>query len=353
MFEAFDIKNFQSWEHGHFDFHPGVNVLIGTSRNGKSAALRALRWTVENKAPKGEWRRWDSKKTETELTISEVGAITRRRTASKNEYELDGYEDPFCNVNKNVPEPIAAHLNLDPSLNFSWQHDRPFLLSETSGEVARQLNRFARLDIIGTSLSRIEAKERKNKEASQNALESVERLEKDYASFSYLDALVEGISSLESLDTRRNETERVADLLWGLLQPAKALEEELKKYTDVEAHDELLEELEGSSRKLRELWQQRTTLTTVCTSIEQRRFELEISTETTSGEPGLLCLEQMKMKCDEVTMSSQALHKEILNVEKTQTVFDSAKSALETLELKWEETAPETCPLCDGKGRLK
>ena len=47
------LENFQSHENTEIDFDKGFNIIIGESRQGKTAILRALRWVLENR-PQGK-----------------------------------------------------------------------------------------------------------------------------------------------------------------------------------------------------------------------------------------------------------------------------------------------------------
>jgi exonuclease SbcC len=50
MIDHVAIKNFQSHKNTNIDFQRnGVNVIVGTSDQGKSAILRAILWAVNNR----------------------------------------------------------------------------------------------------------------------------------------------------------------------------------------------------------------------------------------------------------------------------------------------------------------
>ena len=44
MIEAVEIINFQPHENTVLEFAPGVNVIKGQSRSGKSSIIRSLEW---------------------------------------------------------------------------------------------------------------------------------------------------------------------------------------------------------------------------------------------------------------------------------------------------------------------
>ena len=53
MLKSLKIRNFESHRNTQLNFHPGVNVIVGESDQGKTAILRALEWVLFNR-PLGE-----------------------------------------------------------------------------------------------------------------------------------------------------------------------------------------------------------------------------------------------------------------------------------------------------------
>ena len=49
MIHSIKIQNIQSHKDTQLEFNPGINAIVGSSNNGKSAILRALYWVVYNR----------------------------------------------------------------------------------------------------------------------------------------------------------------------------------------------------------------------------------------------------------------------------------------------------------------
>ena len=49
MIKSIQIKNIQSHKDTSLEFSPGINAIVGSSNNGKSAVLRALYWARYNR----------------------------------------------------------------------------------------------------------------------------------------------------------------------------------------------------------------------------------------------------------------------------------------------------------------
>lgn len=173
MINKLKLINFQSHKNTELNFHPGINVIIGTSDGGKSAILRGLFWANDNRPPKGIYiSHWAYDK-ETKKQIDpccivvekDTYKLKRKRTADFNGYMLtgvDGEKQTFKNIKTDVPDEVNSFFNLSP-VNLKKQHDSHFLLSNTPGEVARFLNQIIKLDSIDKTLSLTESKKRGEK----------------------------------------------------------------------------------------------------------------------------------------------------------------------------------------------
>jgi DNA repair protein SbcC/Rad50 len=305
MIHSFHIKNFQSWKEAHFDFHPGVNLIVGTSDSGKSAVLRGLRWLIENRPTGNAFRSWWAGKKDSTIAMVQLDdedgtLITRSRDASSNVYGIDG-EITHDAVRSEVPEDINKLLNFSP-IGFQWQHDKPFLLSDTSGEVARQLNRVAGLEDIDRSLSNIESMSRRNRSDLRAAEANREQAEEDVKPFEWVAAADKALTSIEKLDSEAEEVE--VDL------------------ADIESLIESIEDAEGRRDKLTEGY-----------DLEKAQEELEELGELVQGEEDareeLADLSNLIKRIEAGQASHTAAGKEVLDLEK-----------------KLKAQTPDICPLC-------
>ena len=154
------IKNFQVHEKLDLRFGPTVTTIVGSTDAGKSAILRALRFTMTNKPSGSAFIRTGSKTTE--VKIQADGERVRRLKGKENSYELHtkkGKEE-YKAFGTDVPEAIANLFNVS-EVNFQGQHDAPFWLSLSAGQVSKALNEIVNLNIIDETLSRA-GKEVKN-----------------------------------------------------------------------------------------------------------------------------------------------------------------------------------------------
>lgn len=164
------IKDFQAHANLTVALDPGITAIVGPSDVGKSAIIRALRWVSQN-TPSGEaFLRSGAKRVEVALEV-DGREVTRGRGKGGNTYDLDGKR--FEAFGNDIPSEVSSLLRLSP-MNFQGQHDGPFWLQETAGEVSRQLNRIVNLDVMDKALSSVDSMLRElraQEEVSKSRLE--------------------------------------------------------------------------------------------------------------------------------------------------------------------------------------
>ena len=175
-----ELKNFQCHKSLVLDLEPGVNVLVGPSDSGKSSVYRALYWVAFNRPGGSAFLRHGAK--EVSVKVDEI----ERKKGKANTYSLNGKVQKA--VGAKVPENVSEALNLAP-INFQSQHDSPFLLSETAGEVGRELNRMVDLEVIDRTLKNLNTRSREVSRAIEFHTESVREQRKALRGYEGLDEI--------------------------------------------------------------------------------------------------------------------------------------------------------------------
>jgi len=300
MIQSLSIKNFQSHKDSHLDFHPGVNIIVGSSDSGKTAMLRALRWLVWNR-PQGDSIRsvWGGV-TEVELITEESGlevdsSIIRRKD-KQDEYIMN--DQSFKAFRTDVPEEITKVLNLS-EINLQTQLEAPFLLSDSPGEVAQHFNKVANLDKIHKSTSNINS--------------WIKRLNAD-------------ITYKESeIETRE---ERLKDF------------EHLEKF---EAEVEVLEEIEKNLLNMRS---RRVKLISLISDLEKKEQEIESQKELLTFEKPVNDILSLYEELDLRKSRRLSLMGLINSIEGISTQLNKEVSRQARLEVEFQESFPDVCPLC-------
>ena len=207
MIRKIEIKNIQSHENSELEFCNGINAIVGSSNNGKSAILRALNWAIKNR-PLGtdillsHWAVNEKGNQNDEMSIKvtdDVGNILiRRRTKEDNQYIINGKE--LNVVKSDVPEEVDKFFRLSDT-NIQRQQDSPFLLSLSSGEVAKYFNKTVKLDIIDKILTEAESRKRKIKSEKEILEQEIQNLEEKLSKYDWT----------KGIDVLINKYKRVQD----------------------------------------------------------------------------------------------------------------------------------------------
>lgn len=120
-------------------FKPGVNVIVGESETGKTTLIRALALVIDN-SPRGGEKLYQSDDTDEPLFIQIKTSNNNTIKRTKNKYYLNRSK-PMKAFGSSVPAPIKEILNFK---QINWQRqitDKPFLLFNTGGAAAKDLNK--------------------------------------------------------------------------------------------------------------------------------------------------------------------------------------------------------------------
>ncbi len=232
MIRSLHLLNFQSHKASHLEFDPGMNIVIGPSDSGKTAIIRALRWLVWNR-PSGDSIRstWGGE-TRVEVSIDEI-KIERIKVKSGDMYVLRNEQNvqDFKAFRTDVPSEISQALNLN-GVNLQQQMDSPFLLSDTSGEVAKHFNKVAHLDQIDSGLKNVQSWLREIDRTISSKEEQLIQAGEDLKEFEHLDKFEIEVEVLERLQTNMitkvNQTRGLKKLVLDSITVCDLIEEQNK-----------------------------------------------------------------------------------------------------------------------------
>lgn len=210
MISQVKIQNFQSHAETVLDLHEGVNALVGLTGAGKSVVFKALDWLFRNRPLGDEFHSWWGGNTQVELLLDSGQKVGRIRKYEERKGEWIKTDDYYyvdkkefrAFGNGSPPQPVLEALNLS-DINFQAQAAPSFLISNSSGEVARYLNKAAHLDVIDQALSNIASRLRGEKEDLSHAQANLAEAQDQLQQYDWLPRADEKLSSLEGLQERR------------------------------------------------------------------------------------------------------------------------------------------------------
>lgn len=232
MIRSATAHNFESHQDTTLEFHPGVNVLIGSSDSGKTAFIHSLYWNRYNR-PLGNtfisWSNQNDKGTpigETSSTIvveneGESHSIKRVRSPKLNGYVIDDLPPLEAIGSGEPPAQVLDLLNLS-DVNFSMQMDPHFLISKSPGEIAKYLNTLVHLDDIDTSIAVILSMQKSNKKELIATDKEIETLAKEKEKFTWLERANALLEQAEALQKKIDDLTTKRDRIDALCSTARA-----------------------------------------------------------------------------------------------------------------------------------
>ena len=342
MIKSLEIKNVQSHKDSKLIFSPGINALVGTSNNGKSAVLRALMWAITNR-PLGteillsNWAYDPKGKQNEEMSVTvekENSTLIRRKTKTDNEYILNG--EVLEAIKTDVPESVRKFFALSET-NIQKQQDAPFLLSQSSGKIAEYFNRIVRLDIIDKVLTNAESTRRKMKNQFETAEENEKNLQKKLEQYDWLDS-VEVL--LEKYKVVNEKCKTLSDEKDDLESSVEKFEEiNKRKFPDFSKQKKLIHEIEDINSKNKDLIFEIESLDESISEFENlsKKSEFDFSKEKKLIET----IESLDFDKSEI----EKLKEQIEQVEYADGFVKSQKEYIKGLK----KQLPEICPFCGAK----
>ncbi len=260
MLKTLTIKNVQGHKNSTLNFHKGLNMIVGPSDQGKSTIVRSLNFVYNNKSNgKADFRRGMNGMSVT--SVFDDCTVVRTQKRGTNNYILNDGE-PFKAFGKRVPEEIERAVNLN-EVNWQFQHDSPFLVSQSSGHVARFLNHITGMEAIDSGISSINKYIRDTKDDLEEEQERFKQIKKDLKEYEGLEEaenLIEqweaihkkiygAKADIENLEELKNKLSKWTDLSQINLDRLKKPKKLLKKYDEIKNK---IEELKVDHSEIRD-----------------------------------------------------------------------------------------------------
>ena len=339
MLQSLTIKDFQSHKSTTLEFHKGVNVIVGKSDAGKSSILRALGWAITNKCDDASFLRKGAKSVSVQLEFDDC-IITRERNTTGNIYKLFAgkSEEPFKAFKQEIPADIVEALNMT-EINISTQLEPPFLLSQTSGEVAKTLNRMVDLSVIHESLTGIKKLVTQNSRDIENTLQQIEENKKEVGTFKFLRSLEHKVKAYEALCKEKIEVDvSIQDLTKAILK-VQEFKVDVEAYSDLLGVEEIVDETLESVESVRKSTKQIKIISSLIENITNSQEEYKKL-------QALIEIEPIVKEAVELIKSIADITKLMKATEHVVNKIAICEEEIANMETEYIEIMPEECPLC-------
>lgn len=153
MLKNLRLKNFRSYENQKFVFHKGINAFIGDGLSGKTNIVRALKllrfYRPISKFHKSKFAK-ENESLEVSVRTTDNNFIYLKKNDKEAIYKVkkdnEGIQT-FKKFGKTVPRPVEKALNLQ-KINFQFQLDLPFVVTDSSGDVTKIINKITRIGLV-------------------------------------------------------------------------------------------------------------------------------------------------------------------------------------------------------------
>jgi exonuclease SbcC len=149
--ESVEVEDFQSIQKVEVVVG-GFTVIVGPSNSGKSAFLRAIK-TVAYNATSPAFVRKGERVAQLRLAIDDrVVGLTRGRSVSTYIVDDGSTQETYAKAGTSVPKAVQAVLRFveieGEPLNFAFQFDRPYLVSDTGSKIAKVLGDLTNITLV-------------------------------------------------------------------------------------------------------------------------------------------------------------------------------------------------------------
>lgn len=205
------LENFQSHKETLIELYDGLNVILGSSDQGKSSIIRAIKWVLFNE-PRGiDFIKVGEKVARVSILLNTGTEIIRERSKYKNRYILKnggdnesvhegfGNEVPNEILNSHKVKKVLVDNDYKINLNIQEQLENAFLMFESGNLKAKALNSMAGLHIIDRAFRDLATDVKKQNILEQKTKEEIENIDVRIIKYQYLKELEKNIYKYKNI----------------------------------------------------------------------------------------------------------------------------------------------------------
>lgn len=266
------LKGFQSHVNTTFNLQNGLNVITGPSDAGKTAIIRAIRWVAFNE-PQGEaFVNENVGEAGVTILLQNGSIITKHRRKGKTSYTIqeseNGIESTF--EKSEVPLEVTRLLGIEKhsfgdfetALNFSFQLDAPFLISETASAGAKVLGKLAGTESVDLAIKGVSKDTHATRNMRSQAEKDMERIIGSLFEYEHIDDAKQAVETAEILfeqvEASHTNLENLKEYRNSFLlfkEKRDKLSEKMKKLRNVPQLTENITDIEKSQQRHEQLLQ--------------------------------------------------------------------------------------------------
>lgn len=337
MLESITITNFQGLKKLFFNFDERVTSLTGKSDQGKSSAIRALRWVCLNEAPKNLIRN-GAEFVRVKLCI-DGHSIVRKKSKNANCYILDGKK--LKAIGTDVPEEIRNIINVS-DVNFQSQLDPHFWFSKTSGQVSKELNQIVNLGVIDQSLFNVASKRRKTKAKEEVIQDRLKTAKSKVKELDWVDIADQQLREIESVQSAIADKQKMRD---GIQSSISEIQNRIEELEWLDTPSYIINGLVVGMKEWLDKQELVDGLQNMLAEYDREKAILELESSIIEIDELLVGMrEYLRKNTDYVEL--EALCSRIAS---EQELIELEEGKLEQIDKDIKELTKGRCPVCNGK----
>jgi DNA repair ATPase RecN len=252
------ISNYQGHRNTNIKLSSGITGIIGTSLNGKTAIIRAIKQAVTNR-PLGFRFQSDFADEDEPTSIQLVfdnATVNWVKTTKELTYSIEenGQTETFNKCGCNIPDIIKNKMNIE-DINFQDQLASHFLITSSGGQIAKTISQVTQADKImlwikdiATQLSMLKT----NKKILKGDIEKIDAKLITFKGMKRADRIISKIEKLQMQQIQiESEHRKIEDFLIQVEKINRKIQAH-KKYLRAKPYIKRIERLEHQLEALRQ-----------------------------------------------------------------------------------------------------
>ena len=352
------VEAFGLWSHyeSTFEFSPGLTVITGPNDSGKSSLIRIIRWVFLGE-PQGDAFLFKIKNESGEVQketdegkaviyLDNGVKVAKIRRGKKTIYKHSGFSEPFETAT--VPEEVKDALGIkyysfgdfEAALNFAFQLEPPFLISEADSAGAKVLGQLAGTEAVDLAIGKVRKDTYKARQDKLQAEKEVEKCNSKLLEYENLDRLKEQVeiceNLIENIDQAAERADRLQELNKSLDKASyriETLDKELDRLAIIPELEKDLKDIEAANNRYETLLDLYKRLDKNQTEIERLTKELKVYEHLPKADQIVNNLVFIHRKLDLLTDLSTDYDRVIRKIQEADRVLEKTKGVKKAAEI--------------------
>jgi len=353
MISKIEIENFQSHKNTTLELSNGVNIIKGASHSGKSSVMRAIKWVLFNRPSGTPFKSFfSSDKEDTSVKIYFNDNSYVHHVRGKTHY----YQINDClltALGTDVPDEVLNILNMN-EINFLSQHEGYYLLQDSSGSVAKLLNKLVGIDIIDLCLERTNKKINSINSELKDINEKIESCTIELDTYVDLEEKDSKLRHLESVVNDISDKKRTSYSLNEIIKRVCITKTALQNTIEYLEGEYLVNEIKIVLNKLTDASNNQKNLKKLCCDITKISKDVVNLEQKVKPIRKIIELKDIAEECVNLSTEHNKLNRKVEDIRKNYSLLAVGEKLTDDLMDKHKTFLSEQkiCPLCKQEIRI-